>query len=106
FQLELLVPVDVIYRLTAPEAPKRPIKIKGYICIEEMERIRKDRKAKRDEGGKLMKELGLVSWSGDIYFDYCGLRWMMEGKWGLDHPSSDPSGVFWSQPNIIYDIYD
>ncbi|KAK0073214.1 hypothetical protein PV326_013634 [Microctonus aethiopoides] len=71
-----------------------------------MKKIREEREAEREIGERLMEELGLVSWSGDFYFDYCGIRWMIEGRWGLDHPSNDPSGIFWSNPNAIYDIYD
>lgn len=71
-----------------------------------MERIRRERKAEREIGGKLVKELGIISWSGDFYFDYCGIRWMNDGRWGMNHPSDDPSGAFWSDSGAIYNFYD
>ncbi|KAK0076690.1 hypothetical protein PV326_010586, partial [Microctonus aethiopoides] len=105
-QLGVLVPVDVVYWVSSSEAPKRDIEIEAYICIRKMEKIREERKKERETGEKLSKELGNVAWAGDFYFDYCGIRWMTEGRWGMDHPSGDPTGLIWSNPGEIYDYYD
>ncbi|KAK0076538.1 hypothetical protein PV325_005228 [Microctonus aethiopoides] len=64
------------------------------------------KKGKTRNWWEAREELGTCERSGDVYFDYCGICWMMEGKWGMDHPSGDPFGVFWENSSAIYDIYD
>ncbi|KAK0157289.1 hypothetical protein PV328_011047 [Microctonus aethiopoides] len=139
-QLEVLVPVDVVYWESSSEVyfwcgflrlggsldfrrvgfclcgPPRhlqlrrkdrfEIEIDGDICIRKMEKIREERKKEREAGEKLSKELGNIAWAGNFYFDYCGIRWMTEGRWGMDHPSGDPTGLIWSRPGEIYNYYD
>ncbi|KAK0074837.1 hypothetical protein PV326_012132, partial [Microctonus aethiopoides] len=48
------------------------------------------KKGKTRNWWEAREELGTCERSGDVYFDYCGICWMMEGKWGMDHPSGDP----------------
>ncbi|XP_074099159.1 uncharacterized protein LOC141527524 [Cotesia typhae] len=40
-------------------------------------------------------------------FDYLGLRWMQEGKFGvLDHPTDDWCHPAWAHPEGLLSVYD
>ncbi|KAK0072394.1 hypothetical protein PV325_011432 [Microctonus aethiopoides] len=44
------------------------------------------REKRQREAAELVKVLGDSSLSGDRFFDYCEILWMLQGKWGRDHP--------------------
>ncbi|KAK0156823.1 hypothetical protein PV327_011590, partial [Microctonus hyperodae] len=71
------------------DAPVREVVPKGMISIRQRQEDHRARKALRKLGGMLMEDLGYSVWDHDYYYDYCGIRWMTEGRWGQYHPCSD-----------------
>ncbi|KAK0072186.1 hypothetical protein PV325_011756 [Microctonus aethiopoides] len=65
-----------------------------------------DKEKRRLDATSLHRELGDTGLNGDWYFDYCGILWMLQGKWGKDHPCEHPGDSFWDVPGAIYSFYE
>ncbi|XP_057335849.1 uncharacterized protein LOC130674517 [Microplitis mediator] len=82
--------------------PEYRVDIKGMVSVDLMARRRMQRKADRNEWfqQRLMRPADVTEPDD---FDYIGIRWMHEGRWGCDHPAADWAHPAWSElPSLEY----
>lgn len=81
------------------------LELRGFINVKAMRQRRRERQWHQEDLRVFEENLRLPIGAEEEDFDFLGIRWMQDGRWGQDHPAINY--MPWVTPGVIsiYQFY-